>query len=72
MLKQISKLNKYEKEVLRTLEVEYDGFVYKGDNLLVHMITGISQGNYTLYNLATGGIGKNNPIGNLLAKLGVE
>ena len=67
-----TKLNKHEIETLRTLEVEYDGFVYRGENLLVHMITGISQGNYTLYNLATGGIGKMDPIGNLLTKLGIE
>lgn len=67
-----TKLNEYEIELLKTLEVNYDGFVYKGENFLAQMIYGIAQGNYTLYNIATGGIGKLNPIGNLLAKLGIE
>jgi hypothetical protein len=72
MLKQTAKLNEYEIELLKTLEVEYDGFVYKGQDLLVQMVLGIAQGNYTLYNLTTGGIGKMNPVGNLLTKLGIE
>lgn len=65
-------INKYDIEILRNLKVEYDGFVYKGFELIKQMALGIGQGNYTLYNLATGGMGKNNHIGNLLAKLGVE
>lgn len=71
-MNQTNKLNKYEIEMIKSLEVEYDGFVYRGFELLYQMALGIGQGNYTLYNLATGGIGKMNPIGNLLAKLGVE
>lgn len=68
----MSQINKYEIEEIKNLEVEYDGFVYKGFELVVQMATGIGQGNYRLYNLATGGIGKNHPMGKLLAKLGVE
>jgi hypothetical protein len=67
-----NKLNKYEIELIKSLEVEYDGFVYKGFDLLVQMANGIGQGNYTLYNLATGGIGTMSPTGNLLAKLGLQ
>lgn len=68
----MNKLNKYEIELIRNLEVEYDGFVYKGFDLVYQMALGIGQGNYRLYNLATGGIGTMSPTGNLLAKLGVE
>lgn len=71
-MQQTNKLNKYEMEILRNLEVENDGFVYKGFDLLVKMATAMGQGNYRLYNMATDGIGKMNPIGNLLAKLGIE
>lgn len=68
----MNKLNKYEMALVQELEVEYDGFVYKGLDLVYQMALGMGQGNYTLYNLATGGIGKLSPTGNLLAKLGVE
>jgi hypothetical protein len=68
-----TKLNKYEIEILKSLELEYDGYVYKGFDLLYAIALGIGQGNYTLYNLATGGAGPQySPVANLLAKLGVE
>jgi hypothetical protein len=53
-------------------KVELDGKTLKGTELIKQMVKDIGEGNYRLYNMATGGIGKNHPMGNLLAKIGIE
>ena len=68
----LGNLNRYEIQVLNNLEVEHDGIIYKGFDLIDRMTEEIDQGNYTLYNLVCGGIGTMKPIGNLLSKLGIE
>ena len=68
------KINQYEQAMIESLEVELDGQTYKGLELLKQIVKDTDQGNYKLYNMvtATGGMGINSPIGQLLAKLGVE
>ncbi|MGI9011112.1 MAG: hypothetical protein ACR2F1_07990 [Nitrososphaeraceae archaeon] len=71
-MQQTNKINKYETVVLENLTVELDGQTYKGFELVEEIVKNNKQGNYRLYNMATGGIGTMNPIGNLLAKMGIE
>jgi len=68
----MQKLNQYETQIIHDLKVVYDGDEYKGLELIGKIVIDNSQGNYKFYNILTGGIGKQSPIGNLLAKIGVE
>ena len=73
MQKQKQELNKYERVLIENLKVELDGIEYKGLELVNQIEQNNKNGNYRLYNMATGGVGPEySPIANLLAKLGIE
>jgi hypothetical protein len=65
-------LNMYEINLLDNLKVELDGEVYEGLELIGKIVLDNAIGNYRVYNMATGGIGTQSPVGNLLSKLGIE
>jgi hypothetical protein len=71
MLKQISK---YEQTIIEDLQCgdELTVKLHKGMELVNKIKKDNAKGNYRLYNRVTGGIGTQSPVGNLLAKLGIE